>query len=62
MYIYNYILQFYIIVGYVYDYIYIYLLLYIFDFYTIYCKYYFLLYLINMHIYSISNILLIFYT
>ena len=57
VYIYNYILQCYINVGYVST---IYLLLYIFDFYTFYCKYYFLLYLINMHIYLISNILFTF--
>ena len=35
--------------------LYIYLLLYIFDFLYIYCKYYFVLYLINMHIYSKSK-------
>ena len=53
--IYNFILQFYFIVGYV-STLYIFTFVYIWFFYIFYCKYYFLLYLINMHIYSKSNI------
>ena len=44
------IIFYYFILLYVMWRLYIYLLLYIFDFLYIYCKYYFLLYLINMHI------------
>ena len=60
VYIYNYILQFYIIVVYV-STLYIFTFVYIWFFYIFYCKYYFLLYSINMHLYSKSNIFLTFF-